>query len=83
LESEDNWEGFPVSEADVLDGSFKEIIEDFVNALTSAPDELAVSDQNDEEVVVEEDCSLFLHDISHDVFTFGVETEERGIVPFL
>jgi hypothetical protein len=83
LESEDNGEDFPVSEADVLDGSFEEIIEDFVYALTSAPDELAVSDQNDEEVVVEEDCSLFLHDISHDVFTFGVETEERGIVPFL
>jgi hypothetical protein len=83
LESEDNGEDFPVSKADVLDGSFKEMIEDFVNALTSAPDELAVSDQNDEEVVMEEDCSLFLHEISHDVFTFGVEMEERGIVPLL
>jgi hypothetical protein len=68
---------------DVLDGSFEEIIEDFVSSLTSAFDELAVSDQNDEEVVVEEDCSLFLHEISHDVFTFRVETEERGIVPLL
>jgi hypothetical protein len=29
------------------------------------------------------DCSLFLHEISHDVFTVGVETEEQGIVPFL
>jgi hypothetical protein len=83
LESEDNGEDFPVSKADVLDGSFEEIIEDFVSALTSAPDELAVSDQNDEVVVVEEDCSLFLHEISHDVFTFEVETEERGIVPLL
>jgi hypothetical protein len=83
LESEDNGEDFPVSKADVLDGSFEEIIEDFVSALTSAPDELVVSDQNDEVVVVEEDCSLFLHEISHDVFTFGVETEERGIVPLL
>jgi hypothetical protein len=83
LKSEDCAEDLPVSEADVLDGSFEEIIEDFVNALTSAPDELAVSDQYDEEVVVEEDCSLFLHEISHDVFTFGVEMEERGIVPFL
>jgi hypothetical protein len=32
---------------------------------------------------VEEYCSLFLHDISHDVFTFGIEKKERGIVPFL
>jgi hypothetical protein len=54
-----------------------------LDALTSTPDELVVSDQSDEEVVVEEDCSLFLHEISHDVFTVGVETEERGIVPFL
>jgi hypothetical protein len=83
LESEDNGEDFPVSKANVLDGSFEEIIEDFVSALTSAPDELVVSDQNDEVVIVEEDCSLFLHEISHDVFTFGVETEERGIVPLL
>jgi hypothetical protein len=83
LESEDNGEDFLVSKADVLDGSFKEIIEDFVSALTSTPDELVVSDQNDEVVVVEDDCSLFLHEISHDVFTFEVETEERGIVPLL
>jgi hypothetical protein len=32
---------------------------------------------------VEEDFSLFLHKISHDVFTFGVEMEEQGIAPFL
>jgi hypothetical protein len=83
LESEGNGENFPVFKADDLSSSFEEIIEDFWDASASAPDELAVSDQNDEEVVVEEDCSLFLHKISHDVFTFGVETEERGIVPFL
>jgi hypothetical protein len=33
--------------------------------------------------VVEEDCSLFLHEISHDVFTFGIEKEDLEIVPFL
>jgi hypothetical protein len=52
LESEDNGVDFPVSKVDVLDGSFKEMIEDFVNTLTSSPDELVVSDQNDEEVVM-------------------------------
>ena len=45
LKSEDYAEDLPVSEANVLNGSFEEIIEDFVNALTSAPDELVVSDQ--------------------------------------
>jgi hypothetical protein len=83
LESEDNGEDFPVTKADVLDGSLKEMIEDFVSALASAPDELAVSEQNDEVVVGEEDCSLFLHEISHDVFTFGIEKEDLEIVPFL
>jgi hypothetical protein len=83
LESEDHGEDFQVTKADVLDGSLKEMIEDFVSALASAPDELVVSDQNDEVVVVEEDCSLFLHKISHDVFTFEVETEEQGIIPLL
>jgi hypothetical protein len=33
--------------------------------------------------MVEMDCSLFLHEISHDVFTIGVEMEDREIVPFL
>jgi hypothetical protein len=55
LKSEDCAEDFPVSKADVLGGSFEEIIEDFVNALTSSPDEPAVSDQNGKEVVVEEE----------------------------
>jgi hypothetical protein len=83
LKSEDNGEDFPVSKADVLDDSLEENIEDLVSALTSVPDELAVSEQNDEVVVVEEDCSLFLHEISHDVFTFGIEKEDLEIVPFL
>jgi hypothetical protein len=83
LKSEDNGEDFPVSEADVLDGSLEENIEDPVSASTSVPDELAVSEQNDEVVVGEEDCSLFLHEISHDVFTFGIGKEDLEIVPFL
>jgi hypothetical protein len=32
---------------------------------------------------VEEDCSFFLHEISHDVFTFGIEEKDRETVPFL
>jgi hypothetical protein len=83
LKSEDNGEDFPVSKVDVLDGSLEENIEDLLSALTSVPDELVVSEQNDEVVVVEEDCSLFLHEISHDVFTFGIEKEDPEIVPFL
>jgi hypothetical protein len=80
LESEDSEEDFPVSEADDLSSSFEEIIEDFLDALASAPDEPAVSDLN-EEAIVEEDCSFFLHDISHDVFTFGFEEKDRETVP--
>jgi len=83
LKHEDCAEDFPVLEADTLSNSFEEIVEDLLDELASTPDELAVSDQSNKEVVVEEDCSLFLHEISHDVFTFGVEMEERGIVPFL
>ena len=83
LESEDSGEDFPVTKADVLDGTLKEMIGDFVSALASSPDELAVSDQSDEVIVGEEDCSLFLHEISHDVFTFGIEKKDREIIPFL
>jgi hypothetical protein len=79
LESEDNEEDFPVFEADDLSSSFEEIIEDFLEALASAPDEPAVSDLN-EEAIVEEDCSFFLHEISHDVFTFGIEEKDRETV---
>jgi hypothetical protein len=80
LESEDNEEDFPVFEADDLSSSFEEIIEYFLDALASAPDEPAVSDLN-EESIVEEDCSFFLHEISHDVFTFGIEEKDRETVP--
>jgi hypothetical protein len=83
LKSEDNGEDFPVSEVDVLDGSLKENIEYPVSASTYVPDELVVLEQNDEVVVGEEDCSIFLHDISHDVFTFGIGKENLEIVPFL
>jgi hypothetical protein len=82
LESEDNEENFPVFKADDLSSSFEEIIEDFLDALASSPDEPAVSDLN-EEAIVEEDCSFFLHEISHDVFTFGIEEKDRETVPFL
>jgi hypothetical protein len=82
LQSEGNGEGFPVLEAHVLSSSFEEVIEDFIAALVSAPDESVVSDLK-EEAIVEEESSLFLHDISHDVFTFGIESKDREIVPFL
>jgi hypothetical protein len=82
LESEDNEEDFPVFEADDLSSSFEEIIEDFMDALASTPDEPAVLELN-EEAIVEEDCSFFLHEISHDVFTFGIERKDREAVPFL
>jgi hypothetical protein len=32
---------------------------------------------------VEKDCPLFLHEISHDVFTFGIEKKNQEIIPFL
>jgi hypothetical protein len=82
LESEDSEEDFPVFEADDLSSSFEDIIEDFLDALASAPNDPVVSDLN-EEAIVEEDCSFFLHEISHDVFTFGIEEKDREIVPFL
>jgi hypothetical protein len=82
LESEDSEEDFPVFEADDLSSSFEEIIEDFLDALASAPDDPVASDLN-EEAIVEEDCSFFLHEISHDIFTFGIEEKDRETVPFL
>ena len=57
-------------------------MEDFLDELESAPDEPIVSYLN-EESIVEEDCSFFLHDISHDVFTFWIEEKDRETVPFL
>jgi hypothetical protein len=82
LESEGSKKDFPVFEADDLSSSFEEIIEDFLDALASAPNEPVVSDLN-KEAIVEEDCSFFLHEISHDVFTFGIEEKDRETVPFL
>jgi hypothetical protein len=75
-------EDFPSFEVDSLGSSFEEDIEDFIVALVSAPNAPAISDLK-EEASVEEDCSLFLHEISHDVFTFGIELKDREIVPFL
>jgi hypothetical protein len=83
LKYEDCAEDFPVLEADALSNSSEEIVEDSLDELASAPDELAVSDQSNERIVVEEDGSLFLHKISHDVFTCGIEKEDLGIVPLL
>jgi hypothetical protein len=82
MHSEGSEEDFPVFMADALSNSFEEIIEYFLDALASAPDEPAVSKLN-EEAIVEEDCSFFLREISHDVFTFGIERKDREAVPFL
>jgi hypothetical protein len=82
LESEGSKKDFPVFEANDLSRSFKEIIEDLLDALASTPDEPTVSELN-EESIVEEDYSFFLHDISHDVFTFGIERKDCEAIPFL
>ena len=82
LQSKGNREGFPVLEAHVLSSSFEEVIEDFIVALVFAPDESVVLYLK-EEVIVEEDSSLFLHDISHEVFTFGIESKDWEVIPFL
>jgi hypothetical protein len=84
LEVERCAEDFPALEADVLGSPTEDDNEDFiaVEALVSAPDEPVVSDLK-EEAIVEEDCSLFLHEISHDVFTFGIEKKDQEIIPFL
>jgi hypothetical protein len=55
LKSKDCAEDFPVFKVDVLGNSFEEIIEDFIDALTSTPNEPVVSDQSEKEVVVEEE----------------------------
>jgi hypothetical protein len=83
LESGESTEEFPVLEADVLGNSTEDDNEDFiaVEALVYAPDETYVSNLK-EESIVEEDCSLFLHEISHDLFTFGIEKKDWEIIPF-
>jgi hypothetical protein len=83
LKYEDCAEDFLVFEADAPSNSFEEIVEDLLDELASTPDDLDVSDQSNEVVVGEEDCSLFLREISHDVFTVGIEKEGLEIVPFL
>jgi hypothetical protein len=82
LEFEGNKKDFPVFEADDLSNSFEDIIEDFLDALASAPNEPAVLDLN-KESIVEDDHSFFLHEISHDVFTFGIAEKDRETVPIL
>jgi hypothetical protein len=82
LEFEGSKEDFPVFEADDLRSSFEEIIEYFLDALASAPNEPVVSYLN-KEAIVEEDRSFFLHEISYDVFTFGIEEKDRETIPFL
>jgi hypothetical protein len=76
LESEDSEEDFLVFEVDDLSSSFEDIIEDFLDGLAFSLDEPVVSDLK-EEAIMEEDCSFFLHEISHDVFTFGIEEKDR------
>jgi hypothetical protein len=84
LEFGESAEDIPVLEAHVIGSSTKDDNEDFivVEALVSTPNETFVSDLK-EESIVEEDCSLFLHEISHYVFTFGIEKKDREIIPFL
>jgi hypothetical protein len=82
LESEGSKKDFPVFEVDDLSSSFEEIIEKKLDALASSPNELVVPDLN-KEAIVEEDHFFFLHEISHGVFTFGIEEKDRETVPFL
>jgi hypothetical protein len=80
---EENTEDFPVLEVVVLGGPTDEgSIQDsmVVETLVSAPHKPVVSVLK-ERAIVEEDSSLFLHEISHDVFTFGTEKKDREIVP--
>ena len=51
-----------------------------VETLVSSPQNLVVLVLK-ERAIVEEDSSLFLHDISHDVFTFGTEKKDREVIP--
>lgn len=84
MESDDNAKDFPVLEANSLGISSEDDNEYFiaVEALVFASNETVISYLK-EESIVEEDCSLFLHEIYHDVFTFGIENQDQEIVPFL
>jgi hypothetical protein len=76
VHSEGREEDFPVFMVDAPNTPFEEIIEDFLDVLASASNEPAISKLN-EKAIMEEDCSFFLHDISHDVFSFGIERKDR------
>jgi hypothetical protein len=84
LEYEEGAEDFPVLEVDVLNISIDDENEYFIaiDALVSTPDEPVVSYLK-EEAILEEDCSRFIPDISHDVFTFGIEKKDQEIVLLL
>jgi hypothetical protein len=78
-------EDFPVLEADVLDSPTDDDgVGDFIAEapLYSAPDEPVVSELK-EQIVVEEDSSLFLQEISHYVFSPGIEMKDHEIAPVL
>jgi hypothetical protein len=80
---EENTEDFPVLEDVFLGGPTDEgSIQDsmVVETLVSTPHKPFVSVLK-EQAIVEEDSSLFLHDISHDVFTFGTEKKDPEVVP--
>jgi len=83
LESAERTKYFPVLEEDVLGGPTDEgSIEDsmVLETLVSTPNKPVVSVLK-QQAIVEEDSSLFLHEISHDVFTFGTEKKDSDIVP--
>jgi hypothetical protein len=82
VHSEGSEEDFSIFMADAPNTPFEEIIEDFLDALASASNEPAISELN-EKSIMEEDCSFFLHKISHDVFAFGIERKDREVVPSL
>jgi hypothetical protein len=80
---EENTEDFPVLEDVVLgsptnEGSIQDSM--VVETSVSTPHEPIVSVLK-ERAIVEEDSSLFLHDISHDVFTFGTKKKDREVIP--
>jgi hypothetical protein len=80
---EENTEDFLVLEAFVLSGPTDEGSIEYsmvVETSVSAPHNLVVSVLK-KQAIVEEDSSLFLHEISHDVFTFGTEKKDWEIIP--
>jgi hypothetical protein len=85
LKFKESAEDFPVLEANVLDNPTNDdSIEDYkaVEVSFFAPDESDVPVFK-EETIVEEDSSLFLKDISHDVFASEIEMKNQEIAPVL